>query len=172
MFCFYLAKQGRVGYRNRLKTVWDTRNPSKASISVNTLCCHARKILTAYMLSDHKLLNIETSCTTEDVSSGVDSPSVVSAEQDSLNAFTGSDLLTTPSESAGSHTPVDVSCNDMFEFPRDELSQCLEHNFCEVCVHGPVAGCLPQFIPTKAILDPVTNLNDCLKRVLEHSPPH
>ena len=118
---------------------------------------------------DHELMNIETSCTTEDVSFGVDSPSVVSAEKDSLDAFTESDLLTTPSESAGNPMPVDVSCDDMFEFPRDELSQCLEHNFCDV--HGPAAGFLPQFIPTKATLDRVTNLNDCLKRVLEHSSP-
>ena len=59
----------------------------------------------------------------------------------------------------------------MFEFPRDELSQCLRHNFCEVCAHGLAAGCLPQFIPTKTILDRVVNVNDCLKRVLEHSFP-
>ena len=85
MHCIYLAKQGGVGYRNRLKTIWDTRNPSKASISVNTLCCHARNILTAHVLSEHEFLNIETSCTTENVSSGVDSPSVVSAERVSLN---------------------------------------------------------------------------------------
>ena len=171
MLCFYLAKQGGVGYQNRLKAIWDTRNPSKVSVSINTLCCHARNILTAHMLSEHELMNIETSCTTEDVSFGVDSPSVVSAEKDSLNAFTESDLLTTPSESAGNPTPVDVSCDGMFEFPRDELSQCLEHNFCEVHVHGPAAGCLLQFIPTKATLDRVTNLNDCLKRVLVHSSP-
>ena len=85
MLYFYLAKQGGVGYRNRLKTIWDTQNPSKVLISVNTLCCHARNILIAHMLSEHELLNTETSCTTEDVSSGVDSPSVVSAERVSLH---------------------------------------------------------------------------------------
>ena len=171
MHCFYLAKQGGVGYRNRFKTICDIRNPSKASISVNTLCYHARNILTAHMLSEHELLNIETSCTTEDVSSGVDSPSVVSAEPDSLNAIMESDLLNNPSNRVRSPASVDVSCDDVFEFPRDELSQCLEHNFCEVCAHGPSAGCLPRVIPTKAILDRVTNENYGLKRVLEHSSP-
>ena len=44
MHCFYLAKRDGVGYRNQLKVIWDTRNSSKASKSVNTLCCHARNI--------------------------------------------------------------------------------------------------------------------------------
>ena len=41
MHCFYLAKRGGVGYCDHLKNLWDSRNPSKCSISVNTLCCHA-----------------------------------------------------------------------------------------------------------------------------------
>ena len=41
MRCFYLSKRDGTGYRDRLKNLWDSRNPSKSSISVNTLCCHA-----------------------------------------------------------------------------------------------------------------------------------
>ena len=44
MHCFYLAKLDGVGYRDCLKSPWDSRNPAKSAINVNTLCCHARDI--------------------------------------------------------------------------------------------------------------------------------
>jgi len=63
MHCFYLAKRDGTGYRNRLKRLWDLRNPDKCVLSVNVLCCHARNIQTGHMLPDHELRRIENLCT-------------------------------------------------------------------------------------------------------------
>lgn len=58
---FYLAKQDGRGYRNHLKSLWDSRNPSKAFMSVNTLCCHACNVQTAEMLTTYELTKLEES---------------------------------------------------------------------------------------------------------------
>jgi len=65
MRCLYLAKQDGKGYQSRLKCLWDSRNPSKVSVSVNTLCCHARNIQTANMLTSYELTRIKEFCVNE-----------------------------------------------------------------------------------------------------------
>ena len=49
------------GYHKRLKSLWDTRNPSKTSISINILACHVRNVLTAGILTDVDIKMIEDS---------------------------------------------------------------------------------------------------------------
>ena len=59
MHCFYLAKLDGVGYRDRLKSLWDSRNPAKSAITVNILCCHARDIQVSHLLTDFDLKQIQ-----------------------------------------------------------------------------------------------------------------
>jgi len=62
MRCFYLAKQDSKGYQSRIKRLWDSRNPSKVSVSVNILYCHARNIQTANMLTSYELARLKEAC--------------------------------------------------------------------------------------------------------------
>ena len=62
MNCFYLAKLDGVGYHGRLKSLWDSRNPAKSAISVNTLCCHAHNIQVSHLLTDYDLKQIQAVC--------------------------------------------------------------------------------------------------------------
>ena len=80
MHCFYLAKSDGVGYRNRLKAIWDTRNPLKTTISVNMLCCHARNIQSSNMLSEFELSNTVASCTNKTSCAGGDVTNVSNSQ--------------------------------------------------------------------------------------------
>ena len=60
--CFYLSKRDETGYRDRLKNLWDSQNPSKSSISVNTLCCHAGNIQVSHLLTEYELVNVQAAC--------------------------------------------------------------------------------------------------------------
>ena len=55
-----MKKNGK-RYRKRLKSFRDTRNPSKTSISINILGCHACNVLTAGMLTDVDIKMIKDS---------------------------------------------------------------------------------------------------------------
>ena len=55
MRCYSLVKCDGRGYHDRLKSIWDARNPSKTSLSVNVLACHSRNIQTAKMLTPYEL---------------------------------------------------------------------------------------------------------------------
>jgi len=73
MHCYYLShNQGR-GYRDRLKRLWDSRNPGNTQISTNVLCCHARNILTSGMLTVYELSSIRAECCPEN-NSQISSP--------------------------------------------------------------------------------------------------
>ena len=163
MHCFYLAKRDGVGYRNRLKGIWDTRNPSKASISVNTLCCHARNIQSSHMISEHELSNIAASCA-----------GTSCANEGATNAMdpqpTGQIERNLPDSPKKLDCPG-VSGESMMKFSEDDVSQHLEHKFYEVSAQNVAFSCLPRVTATKSVLDLVTNVNDSLRRVLEHSEP-
>ena len=59
MHCFYLAKLDGVGYRDCLKSLWDSRNPAKSAINVNTLCCYSRNIQVSHLLTNYDLKQIQ-----------------------------------------------------------------------------------------------------------------
>jgi len=49
------------GYRNRLKRLWDDRNPSKCYRSENNLCCQARAVTHSKLLTELELQAIQQS---------------------------------------------------------------------------------------------------------------
>ena len=64
MRCFYLYKRDETGYCDRLKYV---PNPSRSSICVNTLCCHAQNIQVSLLLTEYELVNFQAACCDFDV---------------------------------------------------------------------------------------------------------
>jgi len=140
MHCFYLAKSDGVGYRNRLKAIWDTRNPSKTAISVNTLRCHARNIQLSNMLSEFELSNIAASCTNKTSCAG---------DVTNLSNSQGNDSIVEPAvdcspikcvEPSLPDVPEKVNCSEFMDssvvcvikFPEDNVS------------HISLLGCLPK----------------------------
>ena len=61
MMCYYTARLEGKGYRNRLKCLWDARNPSKSFRSENNLCCQARAVIHSKLLTEFELQAIEQS---------------------------------------------------------------------------------------------------------------
>ena len=58
----YLAKLDEVGYCNRLKSLWVSRNSAKSVVCVNPLCCHAHNIQVSHLLTDYDLKQIQAVC--------------------------------------------------------------------------------------------------------------
>ena len=57
-----LCKLDGVGYRNHLKSLWDSCNPAKFVISVSTLCCHVHNIQLSHLLTNYDLKQIQAVC--------------------------------------------------------------------------------------------------------------
>ena len=134
MHCFYLAKRDGVGYRERLKRLWDLRNPNKTVISVNTLCCHARNVQTVHMLPDHELRRIEQSCARRSVAPA--------ASEFTPETFIG----TTESLGVSPVHVVEPSAEPSIVIPDDTVAlRTLSNKFAEVAsASGAEGPCLPK----------------------------
>ena len=125
MRCYFLAKRDGRGYRDRLKSIWDARNPSKTSLSVNVLACHARSIQSAEMLTPYELKALQ--------------------ESSSPNALV--DDVQLPSEVLLAQGP---DCPLMFPSVDDELSQLLVREYDVVAPQTPLSWPrLPRLTNTK-----------------------
>ena len=135
-----------------LKNLWDSRNPSKCSISVNTLCCHARNITTSHMLTEYELMNIQAAC----------SGSGISAVGDDV-------LLSDPGSPV---SPVRAPDDCPLLFPSDKISQSLRQKFIEVSAMDVRARPnLPRVSVTKSVINAIDDVNQCIVSVLHNCSP-
>jgi len=110
------------------------------------------------MISEHELSNIAASCATEGATNAMDP------------LPTGQIERNLPDSPEKRDCPG-VSGESMMKFSEDDVSQHLEHKFYEVSAQSVAFSCLPRVTATKSVLDLVTNVNDSLGKVLEHSEP-
>ena len=164
MHCFYLAKRGGRGYRERLKRLWDLRNPDKTVAGVNTLCCHARNIQETHMLSDYELQRIEQSCTRGSASADHESVLEVlpTRTQGTLLEFVEVPGMGTDDPSV---TPSIVILGDSV------VSRTLSNKLAELLwKSGTERLCLPRVTVNKLLDDTVSAVNECVEHLLVESP--
>ena len=146
MRCYLVKRDGR-GYLNRLKSIWDARNPSKTSLSVNVLACHARNIQTAEMLTPYEL----------------------KALQESISPNVSVDDVQFPSEVLPAQGP---DCLLIFPSVDDELSQLLVSEYNVVAPQTPPSWPrLPWLTNTKLFQDSCQAVNQCLAVLLLNQTP-
>ena len=157
MHCFYLAKLDGVGYRDRLKSLWDSRNPAKSAINVNTLCCHARNIQVSHLLTDYDLKQIQA----------VSDP----AKFEPLSGTSDEnpvDALVDPEPSPAA--PLDY---DAPQFLYDNvINKSLASKFSEISNFVPAAlPHLPRVSITKPLQSIISDVVSCVADVLNGSTP-
>ena len=153
MRCFYLSKRDGTGYRDRLKNLWDSRNPSKSSISVNTLCCHARNIQVSHLLTEYELVNVQTACC-----------------ESSVEGHNDAVVINDPDVSV---PPVCTPESTPFMFPGDDdISQTLQQKLLEVSeMDWEARPCLPRISVTKSVSGIIADINGRLVNILSNCNP-